>query len=75
MTTISPSLLSCDFLNIETELNHFKDISNIWFHLDIMDGHFVPNLTFGQPIVKLISQKTSNRSRCSFHGFKSRILS
>ena len=60
MTIISPSLLSCDFLNIETELNHFKNINNIWFHLDIMDGHFVPNLTFGQPIIKLIANKTDH---------------
>ena len=59
MTTISPSLLSCDFLNIETELNFFKGIEDMWFHLDIMDGHFVPNLTFGHPIINLISKKTS----------------
>lgn len=57
-TIISPSLLACDFLNIETELNHFKDFKDLWFHLDIMDGHFVPNLTFGHPIVKMISEKT-----------------
>lgn len=59
MITISPSLLSCDFLNIESELNHFKNNENIWFHLDIMDGHFVPNLTFGHPVIELISKKTS----------------
>jgi ribulose-phosphate 3-epimerase len=58
MTIISPSLLSCDFLNIEAELNHFTKAKNIWFHLDIMDGHFVPNTTFGHPIIKLISKKT-----------------
>jgi ribulose-phosphate 3-epimerase len=58
VTIISPSLLACDFVNIESELNHFSDIKDIWFHLDIMDGHFVPNLTFGQPIIKFISQKT-----------------
>ncbi len=56
---IAPSLLSCDFLNIEKELNHFKDFKNTWFHLDIMDGHFVPNLTFGPPIVKMISKKST----------------
>lgn len=55
---VSPSLLSCDFTNIETELNAFKD-EDIWFHLDIMDGHFVPNMTFGNPIIKQISKKTS----------------
>ncbi len=57
-TIISPSLLACDFLNIEQELSHFSGISDFWFHLDIMDGHFVPNLTFGIPIVKMISLKT-----------------
>ena len=55
MITISPSLLSCDFLNIESELARFDGISNLWFHLDIMDGHFVPNLTLGHPIVKQIA--------------------
>jgi ribulose-phosphate 3-epimerase len=58
MTTISPSILACDFLNIETELNSFIDAKDMWFHLDIMDGHFVPNLTFGHPIIELISKKT-----------------
>ncbi|WP_127715540.1 ribulose-phosphate 3-epimerase [Halobacteriovorax sp. HLS] len=58
MTTISPSLLACDFLNIESELGHFSNFKNIWFHLDIMDSHFVPNLTFGHPIVEKISKKT-----------------
>lgn len=55
-TIISPSLLSCDFMNIETELKHFDSASDIWFHLDIMDGHFVPNMTFGNPIIKMISK-------------------
>ncbi len=59
MTIISPSLLSCDFLNIESQLKLFDDIENIWLHLDIMDGHFVPNLTFGNPIIKMIASKTS----------------
>jgi len=58
-TIISPSLLACDFLNIEKELDAFKGQSDFWFHLDIMDGHFVPNLTFGIPIIKQISAKTS----------------
>ncbi len=56
---IAPSLLSCDFLNIETELKHFNEIDDLWLHLDIMDGHFVPNLTFGPPIVEMISKKTN----------------
>ncbi|GAB4021563.1 MAG: ribulose-phosphate 3-epimerase [Bdellovibrio sp.] len=55
---ISPSLLACDFLNIESEIKSLDEISNLWLHLDIMDGHFVPNLTFGHPIVEMISKKT-----------------
>jgi ribulose-phosphate 3-epimerase len=58
MIIISPSLLACDFLNIESELTHLSKNKNIWLHLDIMDGHFVPNLTFGRPIIELIAKKT-----------------
>lgn len=65
MTIISPSLLACDFLNIEPELKAFDNLSDIWFHLDIMDGHFVPNLTFGHPLVELITKKTAHR--CDAH--------
>lgn len=56
---VSPSILSCDFLNIEKEISPFEGTENLWLHLDIMDGHFVPNLTFGIPIVKQIGQKTN----------------
>lgn len=58
MTIIAPSLLACDFLNIESELKHLAGIDDLWLHLDIMDGHFVPNLTFGHPIIEMISKKT-----------------
>jgi ribulose-phosphate 3-epimerase len=65
MTIISPSLLACDFLNIEPELNSFAGVKDIWFHLDIMDGHFVPNLTFGHPIIELITKKAPHK--CDAH--------
>ncbi len=64
-TIISPSLLACDFLNIETELKAFDKVKDIWFHLDIMDGHFVPNLTFGHPIIELITKKATHK--CDAH--------
>jgi ribulose-phosphate 3-epimerase len=66
MVIISPSLLSCDFLNIERDLKYFEGVKDFWFHLDIMDGHFVPNLTFGHPIVSLLSKKTSQRLDAHF---------
>lgn len=65
MIVISPSILACDFLNIETELFAFEGFNNLWFHLDIMDGHFVPNLTFGHPIIELITKKTNHK--CDAH--------
>jgi ribulose-phosphate 3-epimerase len=65
MTIISPSLLACDFLNIESELLPFQGVKDLWFHLDIMDGHFVPNLTFGHPIIELITKKSTHK--CDAH--------
>lgn len=66
MTIIAPSLLACDFLNIEEELKAFNEFEDFWFHLDIMDGHFVPNLTFGHPIVKKIRKKTNQKLDAHF---------
>lgn len=56
---ISPSLLAANFLSLKDEIEIFKDSKDLWLHLDIMDGHFVPNLTFGHAIVSMISKATS----------------
>jgi ribulose-phosphate 3-epimerase len=56
---ISPSLLSCDFSKIAEEVKVFGTQESLWLHLDIMDGHFVPNLTFGHAVIRSIKYQTT----------------
>jgi len=53
---IAPSLLSSDFANLEKEIKMLNKSQADWIHLDIMDGHFVPNITFGMPVIRAIKK-------------------
>ncbi|MBI4546415.1 MAG: ribulose-phosphate 3-epimerase [Ignavibacteriae bacterium] len=57
--TIAPSILSADFRNLERQIKLVERGDADWIHLDVMDGHFVPNLTFGPMIVKAIRRLTN----------------
>ena len=57
MKMIAPSLLSADFLNLGRDIEMVNRSEADWFHCDIMDGRFVPNISFGIPVVKAISQQ------------------
>ena len=53
---ISPSILSCDFANIQRDVEMINNSRADWFHVDVMDGVFVPNISFGFPVIEAVKK-------------------
>ena len=60
MIKVAPSILACDFNNLEKEIKLINETNCEYIHCDIMDGHFVPNISFGPDILKKI-KSVSNK--------------
>ena len=65
MTLVAPSLLAADFLHLDEACKLVNESEADWFHLDVMDGRFVPNISFGIPVIEYI--KKAAKKPCDVH--------
>ena len=65
MSIVAPSLLAANFLRLEDECKMLNESEADWFHLDVMDGRFVPNISFGLPVIEQI--RTTTSKICDVH--------
>ena len=61
MTIVSPSLLAADFLHLEGEIEMINDSEAQWLHLNVMDGSFVPNISFGFPVLEAVAKACTKK--------------